>query len=48
MNKKNLKVEFSASNGRDVELYSSMIFSIEIKRKKKIKKILSLVEDMIN
>ena len=27
---KNLRVEFSASSGREVEFYSSMIFSIEV------------------
>ncbi len=36
-NNKNLKIEFSAANGREVELYSSMIFSIEIKIKSKLK-----------
>ncbi len=41
MNYKNLKVEFSASNGRDVEFYSSMIFSIEIKERRKLKNFIS-------
>ena len=35
INNKNLRVEFSASGGRDVEFYSSMIFSIEVKKGKK-------------
>tara|TARA_B100002052_G_scaffold112269_1_gene103531 strand:- start:79 stop:1128 length:1050 start_codon:yes stop_codon:yes gene_type:complete len=38
---KNLKVEFSASNGREVELYSSMIFSVEVKIKSKFKNFIS-------
>jgi len=40
-NNKNLKIEFSASNGREVELYSSMIFSIEVKIKSKLKNFIS-------
>ena len=39
--KKNLRVEFSASSGRDVEFYSSMIFSIEVKKGKKFKNFIS-------
>ena len=39
--KKNLRIEFSASSGRDVELYSSMIFSIEVKKGKKLKNFIS-------
>ena len=35
------KIEFSASNGREVELYSSMIFSIEVKVKSKFKNFIS-------
>ena len=35
INNKNLGVEFSALSGRDVEFYSSMIFSIEVKKGKK-------------
>ena len=38
---KNLKIEFSASNGREVELYSSMIFSIEVKVKSKFMNFIS-------
>ena len=38
---KNLKVEFSASNGREVEFYSSMIFSVEVKIKSKFKNFIS-------
>ena len=34
---KNLKIEFSAANSREVELYSSMIFSIDVKIKSKFK-----------
>jgi ATP phosphoribosyltransferase regulatory subunit len=34
---KNLKIEFSAANSREVELYSSMIFSIDVKMKSKFK-----------
>ncbi len=34
-NNKNLKLEFSASNGREVEFYSSMIFSVEVRIKSK-------------
>jgi len=41
INNSNLKIEFSASNGRDVEFYSSMIFSIEIKKGKKFKNFIS-------
>ena len=41
INNKNLRVEFSASSGRDVEFYSSMIFSIEVKKGKKIKNFIS-------
>jgi ATP phosphoribosyltransferase regulatory subunit len=41
INNSNLKIEFSASNGRDVEFYSSMIFSIEIKKGKKLKNFIS-------
>ena len=40
-NNNNLKVEFSASNGREVEFYSSMIFSIEVKLKSKFKNFIS-------
>lgn len=40
-NNKNLKIEFSASNGREVEFYSSMIFSIEVKIKSKLKNFIS-------
>ena len=40
-NNKNLKIEFSASNGREVEFYSSMIFSIDIKIKSKFKTFIS-------
>ena len=40
-NNKNLKIEFSASNGKEVELYSSMIFSIEVKIKSKFKNFIS-------
>ena len=38
---RNLKVEFSASNGREVEFYSSMIFSIEVKTRSKFKNFIS-------
>ena len=38
---KNLKIEFSAANSREVEFYSSMIFSIEIKIKSKFKNFIS-------
>ena len=38
---KNLKIEFSAANGREVEFYSSMIFSIEVKIKSKFKNFIS-------
>jgi ATP phosphoribosyltransferase regulatory subunit len=41
INNKNLKIEFSASDGRDVEFYSSMIFSIEVKKGKKLKNFIS-------
>ncbi len=41
INKKNLRVEFITSTGRDVELYSSMIFSIEVKKGKKFKNFIS-------
>jgi len=40
-NNKNLKIEFSAANGREVEFYSSMIFSIEVKVKSKFKNFIS-------
>ncbi len=40
-NYKNLKIEFSAANGREVEFYSSMIFSIEVKIKSKLKNFIS-------
>ncbi len=40
-NNNNLRVEFSASNGREVEFYSSMIFSIEVKLKSKFKSFIS-------
>ena len=40
-NNKNLKIEFSATNGREVEFYSSMIFSIEVKIKSKLKNFIS-------
>ena len=40
-NNKNLKVEFSAANGREVEFYSSMIFSIDVKIKSKFKNFIS-------
>ncbi len=38
---KNCKIEFSASNGREVEFYSSMIFSIEVQIKSKLKNFIS-------
>ncbi len=38
---KNLKIEFSAANGREVEFYSSMIFSIDVKLKSKLKNFIS-------
>ena len=41
INNKNLRVEFLASSGRDVEFYSSMIFSIEVKKGKKFKNFIS-------
>jgi len=40
-NNKNLKIEFSAANGREVEFYSSMIFSIEVKIRSKLKNFIS-------
>ena len=40
-NNKNLKIEFSASNGREVEFYSSMIFSIDVKIKSKFRNFIS-------
>ena len=40
-NNKNLKIEFSAANVREVEFYSSMIFSIEVKIKSKFKNFIS-------
>jgi len=40
-NNKNLKIEFSAANSREVEFYSSMIFSIEVKIKSKLKNFIS-------
>jgi len=40
-NNKNLKIEFSASNGREVEFYSSMIFSVDVKIKSKFKNFIS-------
>ncbi len=40
-NNKNLKIEFSAANGREVEFYSSMIFSVEVKIKSKFKNFIS-------
>ena len=40
-NNKNLKIKFSASNGREVEFYSSMIFSIEVKIKSKFSNFIS-------
>ena len=40
-NNNNLKIEFSAANGREVEFYSSMIFSIEVKIKSKFKNFIS-------
>ena len=40
-NNKNLRIEFSAANGREVEFYSSMIFSIEVKIKSKFKNFIS-------
>ena len=41
INNKNLRIEFSASSGRDVEFYSSMIFSIEVKKGKKFENFIS-------
>ena len=38
---KNLKIEFSAFNSKDVEFYSSMIFSIDVKRGSKYKNFIS-------
>ena len=40
-NNKSIKIEFSAANGREVEFYSSMIFSIEVKIKSKFKNFIS-------
>jgi len=40
-NNKNLKLEFSASNGREVEFYSSMIFSVEVRIKSKFTNFIS-------
>ena len=34
-NNKKLKVEFLASNGRELEIYSSLVFSIDVKIKSK-------------
>ena len=41
INNKNFRVDFSASSGRDVEFYSSMIFSIEVKKGKKFRNFIS-------
>ena len=41
INNKNLRVEFSASSGRDVEFYSSMFFSMEVKKGKKFTNFIS-------
>ena len=41
LSNKNLRVEFLASSGREVEFYSSMIFSIEVKNGKKLKNFIS-------
>ena len=41
INNKNLKIQFSAANDREVEFYSSMIFSIEVKIKSKLKNFIS-------
>ena len=38
---RNLKIKFSASNGREVEFYSSMIFSIDVQIKSKFKNFIS-------
>ena len=38
---KNLNIEFSAYTGREVEFYSSMIFSVEVKIKSKFKNFIS-------
>ena len=38
---KNLKIEFSAANVKDVEFYSSMIFSIEVKKGSNYKNFIS-------
>ena len=35
-NNKNLEIEFSAANDRDLEFYSSMIFSIDVKIKSRL------------
>ena len=40
-NNKNVKIEFSAASDREVEFYSSMIFSIEVKIKSKLKNFIS-------
>ncbi len=40
-NNKNLRIEFSAANGREVEFYSSMIFSIEVKIRSKFRNFIS-------
>jgi ATP phosphoribosyltransferase regulatory subunit len=40
-NNKNLRIEFSATNGREVEFYSSMIFSIEVKIRSKFRNFIS-------
>jgi len=40
-NNKNLRIEFTAANGREVEFYSSMIFSIEVKIRSKFKNFIS-------
>ena len=40
-NNKKLKIQFSAANGREVEFYSSMIFSVEVKIKSKFKNFIS-------
>ena len=40
-NNKKLKIQFSAANGREVEFYSSMIFSVEVKIKSKFMSFIS-------
>ncbi len=40
-NNRNLKIEFTAANGREVEFYSSMIFSIDVRIKSKFKNFIS-------